>query len=65
MFTVLLNVFECEEITTSMVKYAVENNFDSFFMAGCYEIFKIFVGSKTGIQFLIIRSFIAMSYTLK
>ena len=48
-----------------MIEYTVENNFDSFFMAGCYEIFKIFVGSKTGIQFLIIRSFIAMSYTLK
>ena len=65
MLTVLLNVFKCKEITACVVKYTVKDNFDSFFMTCCYEVLKIFICSKTGIQFLVISGFITMSYTLE
>ena len=48
-----------------MIEYTVENNFDLFFMTGCYEVLKVFVGSETGIQLFVICGFIAMSYTLE
>ena len=65
MFTVLLNVFKCKEITACVVEYTVEDNFDLFFMTGCYEVLKVFVRSKAGVQFLVISGLIAMSYTLE
>ena len=65
MFPVFLDIFKSKEITSGVIEDTIENHTDSFFMAGSYKVRKIFIGSQTGIQFLIICSFIAMSYTLK
>jgi hypothetical protein len=65
MFAVLLNIFKCKEITACVIEYTIENNFDLFFMTGCYKVLKVFVRPETGIQLFVICGFIAMSYTLE
>ena len=65
MFTILLDIFESEEITAGVVEYAVKNNLNVFFMTCLYKGSQIFVGSKTGIQFFIICGFISVSDTFK
>ena len=56
MFTILLNVFECKEVTTCMIKYTVKDNLNSFFVTDCYEIFEIFVSSRFSPYFWYIPS---------
>ena len=65
MLPVFPDIFKGEKITSGMVEYTVKNNFDSFFMTCRYEVFEIFVRSKTGIQLLVISSFVTMSHTLE
>ena len=65
MFTVLLDIPECKEITACVVEYAVKDYTDAFVMTCFHKVCKIFIGSKTGVQFLVVCCLIAMSYTLK
>ena len=65
MLTILLNISESKEIAAGVIEYTVKNNLDVFFMTCLYKGSQIFVGSKTGIQFLIICSFISVSDTFK
>ena len=65
MFTVLLDIPECKEITACMVEYAVKDYTDAFVMTCFHKVCKIFIGSKTGVQFLVVCCLIAMSYTFK
>ena len=48
-----------------MVEYAIEDNFDTFFVAGCNEILQILVVPQTGVKLPVISSLITMSHTFK
>ena len=65
MFTVLLDIPECKEITACVVEYAVKDYTDAFVMTCFHKVCKIFVGSKAGVKFLVVCCLIAMSYALK
>ena len=39
-----------------MVEYAIEDNLDPFFMAGCNEILQILVVTQTGVKLPVISS---------
>ena len=65
MFPIFPDIFKSKEITSGVIEDTIENHTDSFFMAGCYKIRKILIGSQAGIQFLIICSLISMSHAFE
>ena len=48
-----------------MVEYAIEDNLDPFFVAGCNEILQILVVPQTGVKLPVISSLITMSHTFE